>query len=78
VAAAFATALDRSVEAVQIPQAQWTEALKKMGFSNESAVSFANMTTATLTNRFPDTDVPERGTISLQDYMMRLVEQSSK
>jgi uncharacterized protein YbjT (DUF2867 family) len=37
VAIAFATALDKPVEAVEIPRARWMEVFESMGFSEKAA-----------------------------------------
>ncbi|RAJ95502.1 uncharacterized protein YbjT (DUF2867 family) [Larkinella arboricola] len=72
VAAAFSTALQKPVEAVEIPRDQWKKSLKAVGFSDEAAESMANMTAATLdTPEFADN--PIRGTTSLQSYIADLV-----
>jgi uncharacterized protein YbjT (DUF2867 family) len=78
VAITFALALNKPVEAVEIPRAQWIEAFKSMGFSEKAAVSFSNMTATIIDGQFPDPDVPIRGATSLQDYLAKLVEQSDK
>ena len=44
-----------------------------MGFSNEAAESFANMTAATLDETFPALNSTERGVTSLHDYLLQLV-----
>jgi uncharacterized protein YbjT (DUF2867 family) len=45
VAEAFAKALQKPVEAIEIPPDQWIDTIQKMGFSNEAAKSLSNMTT---------------------------------
>lgn len=76
VAAAFAEALGRPVEAVQTPQAQWAPAFKALGFSDAAARSYAEMTRLTLEDKF-EPEKPERGAISLRDYITALVRKSS-
>lgn len=76
VAAAFAEALGRPVEAVQTPQAQWVPAFKALGFSDAAARSYAEMTRLTLEDKF-EPEKPERGAISLRDYITALVRKSS-
>ena len=77
VAATFASALDKTVEAVETPREQWIPVLKTMGFSDKAAESMANMTDITLStilekkDKMPET--PVRGTTSLQDYIRELV-----
>ncbi len=79
VAAAFAEALGKPVEAVEIPRAKWPEAFESMGFSENAAASFANMTDITITSpEFPEPDIPVRGVTSLRDHVAKLVEQSGK
>jgi uncharacterized protein YbjT (DUF2867 family) len=73
VAAAFAAALKRPVEAVVTPREQWTLAFKAMGFSETAAYSYAEMTAITLDKRYSLPDAPVRGDTSLQNYVNRLV-----
>jgi uncharacterized protein YbjT (DUF2867 family) len=72
VAAAFAAALRRPIETVVTPRGQWIQAFKAMGFSDEAAHSYANMTSITLDGRPPPPDAPVRGDTSLQEYVMEL------
>ena len=72
VAAAFADALGRPVEAVVIPRAEWEPSFRALGFSDEAAASYAAMTAATLDGRFA-TNV-QRGETTLQSYIADLVE----
>lgn len=76
VAAAFAEALGRPVEAVQTPQAQWVPAFKALGFSDAAARSYAEMTRLTLEDKF-EPEKPGRGAIPLRDYITALVIKSS-
>jgi hypothetical protein len=46
--------------------------LKGMGFSDEAAESFANMTAATLDDTFPALNSIKRGATSLHDYFWQL------
>lgn len=73
VAAAFAQALGRPVEAVSTPRPGWIDALKALGFSDPAAASMANMTAITLERRYEIPDDPLRGTVSLVDYVAGLV-----
>lgn len=73
VAAAFAAALRRPVEAVVTPQDQWTQAFKAMGFSDRAAESYAGMTAITLKRGYSPPDAPERGDTSLEHYVRGLV-----
>ncbi|PSN05700.1 NmrA family transcriptional regulator [filamentous cyanobacterium CCT1] len=78
VAAAFATALGRPVVAESIPRDQWLPMFKSIGFSNEAAESFANMTAATLEETFPDVGSVERGVTSLHSYLSQMVQSSDR
>lgn len=73
VAIAFAAALGRPVSAESVPRDQWLATLKNMGFSDEAAESFANMTAATLAETFPALNSIEQGATSLHDYLSQLV-----
>jgi uncharacterized protein YbjT (DUF2867 family) len=73
VAAAFAAALQRPVEAVVTARERWTQAFKAMGFSDAAADSYANMTAITLEKGYSLPDAPVRGDTSLQNYVMELV-----
>ncbi|GAB4382274.1 MAG: NAD(P)H-binding protein [Elainellaceae cyanobacterium] len=74
VAAAFATTLGRPVFAETVPRDQWLVMFKSMGFSNEAAASFANMTAVTLDETFPDLNSVERGMTSLHNYFLQMVQ----
>ncbi len=77
VAAAFATALQQPVEAVEIPRDQWEGSLKAVGFSDAAAESMANMTAVTL--KGPELpEKPIRGATSLQSYIADLVAGSQR
>lgn len=78
VAAAFATALGRPVAAESVPRDQWLVMFKNIGFSNEAAESFANMTAVTLDETFPDLDSVERGPTSLHHYLSQMVRSSDR
>jgi uncharacterized protein YbjT (DUF2867 family) len=73
VAEAFAKALHKPVKAVEIPRDQWINTMQNMGFSNETAISFSNMTSITIEGKLPARDVVTRGTISLESYIAELV-----
>jgi uncharacterized protein YbjT (DUF2867 family) len=77
VAIAFAAALGRPVAAESVPRDRWLATLTGMGFSDEAAESFANMTAATLDGTFPALNSIDRGTTSLHDYLLELVRSSS-
>ena len=72
VANAFAAALGRPIYAESIPRDRWLVTMKGMGFSNEAAESFTNMTAATLNETFPALNSVKRGTTSLTDYLSGL------
>jgi uncharacterized protein YbjT (DUF2867 family) len=76
VANAFAAALGRPIYAESIPRDRWLVAMKDMGFSNEAAESFTNMTAATLDETFPALSSVKRGMTSLHDYISQLVQSS--
>lgn len=72
VAAAFASALDRTVRVEVIPREAWEEAFRGLGFSEAAARSYARMTAATVDGaEYPDD--PIRGSISLRTYIAKLV-----
>jgi uncharacterized protein YbjT (DUF2867 family) len=73
VAEAFAKALKKPVKAVEIVRDQWINTMQKMGFSNEAAKSFSNMTTIAMEGDLPTRDVVIRGAISLKNYIVELV-----
>ena len=73
VAAAFARALDRPVQAVQTPAEQWIPSLMAAGFSQVAAQSMAAMTQTTLDQQYDLPEQPERGATSLQAYIDALV-----
>ncbi|MGC1525345.1 MAG: NmrA family NAD(P)-binding protein [Phormidesmis sp.] len=73
VAAAFAKVLQKPVKAVETPHERWIETIQNMGFSNEAAVSFSNMTSFTIEGEMPPCDSVTRGVISLESYIAELV-----
>lgn len=73
VADAFSAALGRDVKAVEIPEANWIQALKDAGFSEPAAKSMAAMTHVTLKEKYEDPD-PFRSTTTLTTYIRELVE----
>ena len=76
VAAAFAAALGKEVEAVETPREAWVSTLQQTGFSQKAAESMAAMTAITLGQTYELPDAPTRGTTTLQDYISVLVEHS--
>jgi uncharacterized protein YbjT (DUF2867 family) len=77
VAAAFAAALNRPVEAVVTPREQWMQAFRAFGFSEQAARSYAGMTAVTVDRPYSPPDAPVRGTTSLQSYITALVRNSA-
>lgn len=72
VAAAFAEALDRSVEVEVVASERWEDVFRSFGFSEKAARSYACMTGATVAG--PQLPVsPIRGTISLTNYVFEAV-----
>lgn len=72
VASAFAKALNKSVEAVEIPQARWKETFKTLGFSDKSAESYAAMTQVTIENTERPAK-PVRGNTTIEEYIKKIV-----
>lgn len=73
VAAAFAQALDRTVEVDVVPRSQWQESFRQLGFSDEAARSYTRMTASCTDGGF---DMPARcvrGGTTLVDYIAGLV-----
>jgi len=79
VAAAFAKALGKDVEVVQIPEDNWGPYLEEQGFSAKGAKSMVNMTKATLEHVHDmEPENPQRGTITIDDYIAALVDRKSE
>ena len=76
VAEAFALALNKPVRAVQTPRSQWEHAFKAMGFSDAGAASYAAMTRVTLEKKY-EAENPERGRVSLREYIAALVRRNT-
>ncbi|PBC06701.1 NmrA family NAD(P)-binding protein [Mesorhizobium sp. WSM3859] len=76
VARAFAEALGKEVRVVTTPQERWLETYQQLGFSKAAAQSYARMTAATLDGPMQPED-PERGKITLENYVAALVEKKS-
>lgn len=76
VAQAFSEALQRPVEVVVTPQAQWLQAFKAQGFSDAAARSYTEMTRITL-EELSEPEQPERGVIPLREYVAALVKKSA-
>lgn len=78
VAAAFAEALGKPVEAVQVPEDKWESTLEGQGFSKKAANSMVNMTKVTLEQvQESAPENPERGSFTLERYIDELVQKSS-
>ncbi len=73
VAAAFANALRKPVEAVEIPRGEWIPALTRVGFSKEAAKSLAAMTAIVLEKKYDFPASPLRGTTTIQEYITKLI-----
>jgi uncharacterized protein YbjT (DUF2867 family) len=76
VANAFADALKREVEVEVTPRDQWETAYRRLGFSQPAAQSYARMTGLVLDKGFDFGEAPLRGSITLESYVHRLVEES--
>jgi len=73
VAAAFSSALNKPVQAVETKPNEWMQALRSMGFGEISANSMMAMTKITLENRYTKPDTPDRGNITLKEHIDELV-----
>jgi uncharacterized protein YbjT (DUF2867 family) len=75
VAAAFGAELGRKVELEVIPRERWEETFKAQGFSDAAASSYARMTAALVDGTYlPDPLV--RGSVTLREYISKLVKAS--
>ena len=74
VAAAFADALGRSVRPAVTLRADWEDAYRKLGFSKAAAASFARMTAVSVDGDYGLPTDPERGAVTLTQYIGELVE----
>jgi uncharacterized protein YbjT (DUF2867 family) len=77
VAKAFSKALNKPVEAMQIPEEKWLPTLKQFGFSDKAARSIAAMTEITL-NNLEKAESPIRGDTTLNEYIENLVSRKMK
>ncbi len=73
VAAAFAAELGRDVQVKTIPQDQWMNAFKQLGFSQRAAISYANMTRTVYEKDFPPASGTVHGKVSLEEYVRSLI-----
>lgn len=69
VADAFAAALDRAVTLNIAPRDQWANIFKSAGFSDEAARAYTKMTAASLDSGFDKPRFPQRGRITLADFI---------
>ena len=76
-AAAFAAALGKPVQAAEIPRSQWVAALMKQGFSAPAAESMAAMTALTLEQPSKPPTPPLRGATTLSSYISELARSHS-
>ena len=77
VAKAFSKALNKPVEAMQIPEEKWLPTLKQFGFSEKAARSIAAMTKITL-NHLEKAVSPIHGDTTLDEYIESLVSRKLK
>jgi uncharacterized protein YbjT (DUF2867 family) len=76
VADTFAALLERPVRVETVPRDTISSMFESLGFSPPAARSYARMTTVTLDAPCrPET--PERGTVTLRNYLARLVDRSA-
>lgn len=73
VAAAFARALGRDVRLAVTPREQWEPAFRKLGFSAPAAAAYARMTATTVDGDVELPADPERGNVTLVQYIDALV-----
>lgn len=73
VAKAFAKALNKDVEPVEIPKEAWEDTMQQVGYSEKSAKSMANMTRITIEQDYEIPDNPHRGSITIEEYIAGLV-----
>jgi uncharacterized protein YbjT (DUF2867 family) len=76
VAAAFAGALGRPVQALSVAREKWRETFRGLGFSEAAAESYVRMTSVTVDQPYCPRDAPERGKVSLEQYVAELVERT--
>ena len=76
VAGAFSAALDQEVTVQSIPSRHWTETFKSFGFSDKAAKSYAGMTAKVVDGEAIPLKRPERGDITLEDYVSALVKRA--
>jgi len=74
VAAAFAHALGKAVEVHVTPRSGWIAAYRRLGFSEAAAASYARMTAVSVDGGFRTPSSTERGVVTLQSYVNRLLD----
>lgn len=74
VAAAFGNALGKSVQTRVIPESDWENSYRDLGFSAAAAESYSRMTKVSVDGGFTMPDDPIRGTLTLQEYVDALVD----
>jgi uncharacterized protein YbjT (DUF2867 family) len=77
VAIAFAAALHRQVTVEVIPESDWEGTFKALGFSDQAAMSYSNMTRTLFESDFPPADKTLHGKVSLNDYISDLVDKEA-
>ncbi|MDY6859820.1 MAG: NAD(P)H-binding protein [Pseudomonadota bacterium] len=73
VADTFCDAFGMPVEVAVIPREAWAATFLQFGFSQEAAASYACMTAAVIDGETPGPDEPERGGITLREYIRALI-----
>ncbi|HKG06104.1 MAG TPA: NmrA family NAD(P)-binding protein [Pedobacter sp.] len=73
VASAFSGALGEGVTALEILEEEWNEKFRSVGFSDEAADSYHQMTKATIEGNFNNLDGHVLGNTTIQQYVQGLV-----
>jgi uncharacterized protein YbjT (DUF2867 family) len=73
---AFADALGRPVEVAVTPREEWEAAYRKLGFSGPAAAAYTRMTAVAVDGDYDMPGEPERGKVTLQNYVRALVRRS--
>jgi uncharacterized protein YbjT (DUF2867 family) len=76
VADAFSKALNKEVRVEFISPDRWISMMRTMGFSEESAASYANMTKIALQQDYDLPRDPVRGNVTLESYIKNLCSRS--
>ena len=69
VADAFQSALKRNVEVEAAPRESWEAIFKGLGFSDQAACSYANMTAKSLDRDFDKPALPDRGSTTIETFI---------